>query len=390
MKPYYSIISVIILSGCLKTYEPDLNRFERVIVIDGTISDGSGPHEVKISYTYPLDSAYQELVRDAKVWVTEDQSKVTEFEEKDPGVYNAPDGFKGQVGSSYVLSVQLNNGTGELFQSQEEYLAPSPPIDSIYAVYKRTTSSTTGDFTGGLQFFIDVGNQKSGSQYFRYEWEETYRIEVPYPASHQVIETKEDTVITPLVRSYGICYDGQSSNTLQIASSLGVEGNQIIEYPIRFVSEEAQELSSRYALLVKQYAISERAYTYYFRLQENNNSGGSLFDQQTGAIYGNISAVNNNNQAVLGYFEVSGVSQKRRFFDRTEMPSNLERPVFPYICLESGLINTTEDSALHYTRNNQWNIVGYEDLIETITIHSVECSDCSFYANVIPPEFWED
>ncbi|MEQ8581695.1 MAG: DUF4249 domain-containing protein [Marinoscillum sp.] len=384
-----SLILLLILGSvvaCVKPYDFDPLSYEKVLVIDGAVTNEPGPYEVSITYTFPLDGTTTETVNDAQVWVTDGAGLRTDFSADESGVYTSPPAFRGVVGNSYSLFVEMPDGS--LYTSDEQLLRASPEIDSIYGKYAQLPDEADEQNVGGIQFFIDSHDDSGNTRHYRYEWEEAYKIQVPYPAHYEVVVSDTDTAIVPLDTPKGICYQEYYSNSLIYGTSVGSRENRMAEFPVRFVSEKLPHLRTRYALLVKQYAISESAYLFYKRLRENNESGGSLFDKQTGSIFGNIHAADNTEQSVLGYFEVSGVSSKRRFFYNRDLDERLRAGHFPYSCLYTERISTVPDSAYYYLQLYDGNIYALYTFPPSVDIYSRGCTDCSFYAEVIPPDYW--
>ncbi|WP_170147879.1 DUF4249 domain-containing protein [Marinoscillum furvescens] len=376
------------LVGCVKPYEFEAQNFEKVLVVDGVLTDRVGQHEVKVSYTYPLDTTLNQVVAGASVWVEDEDGNQTDYTYHEQGTYVSPAGFAAAEGKSYRLYLELPGG--DRYISRPEALVAAPAIDSIYDQYARLPT-TLGDRTvGGIQFFIDTHDESGKAKYFRYEWEEGYKIRVPYPKRF-VLEN--DTTLTYLIDSPGICYTENQSSELIYGTTIGSSQNRLAEFPVRFVSEEDQALRVRYSILVRQFAISEAAYLFYKRLRENNDSGGSLFDKQTGSVFGNIYAEENPDQAVLGYFEVSGVSEKRAFFNRSELDDGLDVAGFLYTCSSQNIVTAPLDSAKYYLNYTGGNIFAFEEIPPmppTVSIHFRSCTDCSFWADPTPPDYWID
>ncbi|MEO0340477.1 MAG: hypothetical protein AAF242_14860 [Bacteroidota bacterium] len=69
------------------------------------------------------------------------------------------------------------------------------------------------------------------------------------------------------------------------------------------------------------------------KVVEINQTTGSLFDPIPNEVFGNVRSTSNNNQPVLGYFGVAGVSEKRIFVTREELPMGFNTPPSP-ACLE--------------------------------------------------------
>lgn len=389
-KKIITVYLLALLMGCVKPYDFDPLTYEKVLVIDGLITDQPGPQTVAITYTYPLDTTLTEKVQNAEVWVEDGDGNRTDYTWFEDGIYRSPAGFTGVVGQSYQLHIEMPDGSA--YTSSEELLIKAPEIDSIHTRYARLPTVDEDKYVGGMQFFVDAHDETGRAQYFRYEWEETYKIEVLYPELYVLIP--EDSTIVPKEDPLFACYQENASTNLMYATTIGSVENRIAEFPIRFVSEEGADLVYRYSILVRQFTISEAAYLFYKRLRENNESGGSLFDQQTGSVFGNIASTDNPDQAVLGFFEVSGVSAKRRFFDNAEFDDRLHLPSYRY-CLD-GLItvgNTREVLEVYDSLMISGYIYYYSPFAvpPQIGIQSTRsCSDCSYYADPIEPEYWID
>ncbi|MFY0608447.1 MAG: DUF4249 domain-containing protein [Cyclobacteriaceae bacterium] len=387
LRTYYFLLPLFGLLACVKPYDFEVEQFDRLLVIDGAITNNPGPHAIEISYTYPLESRFSERVGEATVWVEDQNGQQTFFEEERLGIYLSPEDFQGEFRSTYQLYVELNDGSQ--YVSKPETLSPSPTIDSVYARLEYSVNDFTQEREKGVQFFIDMSNEFQVHQYFRYEWEDAYKIVVPTPASFDVQLIDDQVTFIPLQEDVGTCYLENSSKELIFTSTVGRAGDQVLDFPIHFVAEDKQEFRERYMILVRQHAISESAYLFYKGLQENNESGGSLFDQQTGSIFGNISSVDPDGDQVLGYFEASGVSEIRRFYDFKDLPEGITRAPFGYGCFNPS-VNTSVDSALYYLNITNGNVVQYDDSSGRVLIESSGCSDCSTYANLEPPLNWEE
>lgn len=378
------IIFLAFLTACIKPYDFDPQSFDRVLVVDGHISDEPGPHTVTINYTYPLDKVLDEFVNDATVWLEVGDGSRVELTVTENGTYKTPAAFVGVPNQTYQLFIVLENG--EEFRSEPEVLLKAPGVERIYGRYASLPNSAGDKNVGGIQFFVD-SEENTEVKYFRYEYEEAYKIQTPYPALYDVAP---DSSLIPFDTMIGVCYAERFSNELIYGTTNGTSANRMIEFPVQFVGEDEQVLRSRYSILVKQYAISESAYLFYKRLNENNESGGSLFDQQAGSVVGNIFSVSEPNKVIVGYFEASGVSTKREFFSRQDLDDRLNVAGFRYRCYSGDAIITTVDSALYYLEITNGNIYYYDFFTSEIAIHEQGCTDCSFYADPIKPSYWID
>ena len=386
MKRNFYIWALFMLGGvysCVKPYDFDPGNYETILIIEARLSNVPGKQEVKITYSYPLDTILNETINEAVVWVEDQDGNATYYSNQENGVYLSSEGFSGTIGNTYQLHIEMPDG--EEYVSEEETLNPPVEIDSIYGQYLQKASENSANNTGGIQFFID--SKESNQSFYRYEWTEAYKIVAPYPASHYVTA---DSMLVKMDSSTGICYKEGSSNELIYGTTNNSTVNRMVEFPVRYVSEETQYLRTRYTILVKQYSISQKAYIFYKQLDENNKSGGSLFDQQSGAVVGNITNVTNPDKNVVGFFEVAGVSEKRAYFEPIDLDERFNQSNFPYNCRPDQIITTTPDSAYYYV-NETGGVIFYFSLMPPqIGIHARACTTCTFYADITPPSYWEE
>lgn len=371
------------LVTCVKPYEFDQELYEKVLVVDGLLTDQPGPHWVKIGYTYPLDTLLAEWIPNADVWVEDGDGNRTDFFWSDAGIYESPASFAATTGQSYQLFVEMPDGSR--YASEVQSVVPSPEVDSIYGRYVFLPNAAGDGSEWGIQFFIDSDDPTQQARYFRYDYEETYKIQTPYPAQYAVLD---DSSLLYLTQSPGVCYKEQYSEELIVGSTIGSSENRMAEFPVRFVSEQSQLLRTRYSILIKQHAISESAYLFYKKLKQNNESGGSLFDRQLGSIFGNVASLDQEETPVLGFFEVSGVTEKRAFFSRQDLDDRLVFPNFLYRCSTQDVVVTSADSAYYYNRTQGLGVFSYDFILNQVSMHLQTCTDCSFYAEVTPPDYW--
>lgn len=313
----YVIILTVALFGCLEPFDPEIpDSVDGFIVIDGVISDQPGPYQVTISKSTSL-SGESELVAGITDILIESQKGESEnLEESGNGVYQTRL-LQGEVGESYRLSFTYEN---QQYQSLWETILPSPTIDNIHFQEEtRGTTSLSVD-QNGLQFFVDNQSDSDEAQYFRYEWEETWKFEAPAPVLFDYLG--DDSITLILEPPLHICWKHAKSSGINIATTENLTQNVLSGHPLGFVSGD-QRFSLRYSLLVKQFTIDEKEHTFWESLKESNEELGSLFDRQPAKPLSNITNINNSGETVLGYFSASGYREKRIFVGNLEVSEPL-------------------------------------------------------------------
>jgi hypothetical protein len=391
------VFILLLMGACIKPYDLKLEDADEYIVVEGLITNETGPHEVRLSHTSEqLDEGFN-TIDDAKVWIVDQDDNSTEFRFTKDGTYQSPGTFSGEVGNNYQLFIELADG--RVIASEPEEILPSTKITSIHHRYGQSPNAEGTENIGGLQFFIDAAPGPQSINYYRYDWLADYRIDVTDPAYYKLVA---DTLMIDTAQQliYYIisdpdvllsCYQSDTSKSLIYASTETSNVGSVLDFPVNFVSETSQRLSRRYALQVKQYSISASAYYYYKTLDEQNNYGGSLFDKQTGLITGNLS-FEDESEPVIGYFEVASVDSLRKFFDHHDFDERLELPYYWYYCSEGHLENYVGPDRVAFLQDSLGRevYITYHDgyLGKTVVQVRPFCSDCSYYANTVPPDYW--
>lgn len=86
-----------------------------------------------------------------------------------------------------------------------------------------------------------------------------------------------------------------------------------------------QSFLSRHYFNVRQLSISKDAYEYWRRVREIVNNTGSVFDTPPAPIKGNLYSVYDEEEVVLGYFEVAKGKRERVFTTFADVPFFLEK-----------------------------------------------------------------
>jgi hypothetical protein len=194
------------------------------------------------------------------------------------------------------------------------------------------------------------------------------------------------------------CYNTLYSNDiLQHETSTLTEDN--VNYAIRFIADTDVMIANRYSILVKQYVQSFNAYNYYNTLNKLSSSENVFNINQPGFIAGNISCETEKDEKVIGFFEVSSISEKRMFFNfrdifTTPFPTDVSscELISPPLIVQGG-----GTPLLNVMKNNKY--IYFEDDITPGTeetprgpylLVTKACGDCTELGSNIKPSFWID
>ncbi|WP_323757471.1 DUF4249 domain-containing protein [Roseivirga sp.] len=398
---------VLITTSCIEELERTSFTYEKLLVVDANISDQAKAHEVRLTYTSPVDGDTDDLlntVSGAAVWLEDDLGNRIDFTEQSSGAYFSPDTFAGVSGSSYALFITTNEG--KRYQSSFEKLVQAPEISEIYNRFAVESTDQKGGATPGVQFFIDVKDADQSTQFYRYEWADTHQIKVPIIKKHEATAYYVGLAmfyrITPFDEDVQECYRENRFNELILATSVNNINGELNEIPVSFSAATDFDVTTMYSIEVTQRAISAQAYSYYRKIKLFNESNGSLFDKQQGIIVGNIYSIDSPDEQVLGYFEVAGASSKRVFLDPSELDPEVyeyvTRPCETYSPIEFDGSLTTFYEATDLPEEMRGTVIPIRELYELYDIQEGTpviylahrfCADCRRRGSIGKPVWWQ-
>jgi len=363
--------------------------FESAIVIESVITNELKFQELQLSRTYRFEESEPEKEVNAEVEVIDDLNNRYHFSEIEPGKYISDVAFSAEADRAYQLLIKTNEG--KTYASKPTKLTSVSKIDKLYA--SKETSSL-GEET--IKIFVDSFDPNATSHYYRYQYEETYKIIPPFWSNDEliIVNPKQQFTTKPRVNKNKICYKTVSSNTIIQTQTNGFTEDRVSKFPIRILSRDNFIISYRYSILLKQYVQSLEAYTFYKVLNEQSNSGGLLSQTQPGSINSNVYSIEHVDEIVLGFFEVSSVSSKRLFFNYEDYFPSEPLPPYKEKCIQiSPLVSKDGDFPLYetvvakthtfYTLNDE-----PKDGEGPYILVPKVCGDCTELGTTEVPNFW--
>ena len=387
------------LAGCTEEIDvEDEFNFEDVIVIEATLTNEKKIHQILISRSFRFDDEEPRAETNAQVQVIANESETIAFTEQTPGVYESSQEFAAEAGVNYQLFVSTNDGKD--YQSPSVQLAPETQIDDVYA--SREVNSIGNDI---MSIFVDSFDPTRSSNYYRYEYEETYKIIAPD-------WTREDFLIlqdgegndlpvpgfTTRPLEEQTCYNTVLSNSIIQTSTTNLTEDRVAKFSVRNIASDDPIISHRYSILVKQFVQSQEAFSYYDILNQLSGSNGALNQIQPGFISSNIRSTVDRNEKVLGFFQVSSMTEKRIFFNYEDFyPGEPLPPYFTECGRSAPPISAGVPPRFPLLEAIQGGLVKY--LTENLNQGSMEgpyivvptpCGDCTILGTSEEPDFWED
>lgn len=386
------LLPVLFMGACTEPYALQTNTFEDALVVEATITNELKNQEIKISRTFRFEDSEPVMESGANVYISDEAGTNYEFVESD-GKYVSEIPFQAIPGKLYRLSITTNDG--------KTYNSTSETLTTINEMQDVQAELTTQDGQRGIQINVSSFDASNTSKYYRYEYDETYKIIAPKWANQKAIlippvsQGAHSTIaLVPKDPDTQICYGTQSSKDILLYSTAGLSEDRV-DYPVRFISADNYIISHRYSIMVRQYIQNLAAYTFYKTLKEISGSGGTLSQNQPGFFYGNLKCIDNPDEKVIGFFDISSVSSRRIFFNYTDFFPGEQLPPYYVDCgnvrfnycfnpmdpLCNGaqlIIAVRYNTLLYYTGSDP-----------SYTFVPPPCADCTTFASNIIPPFWE-
>ncbi|MEP3210232.1 MAG: DUF4249 domain-containing protein [Maribacter sp.] len=413
-KTIYIICIFSLLQGCIESFEAETQVFEGVLVVDARLTDEEKQHQVLLSRARPFEQDSTISERNANVRVKGSDGITYNFSEVEAGKYLSAAVFEAKQNTSYQLEITTANGKSYISE-----MVLTPEKVALDNVYVEQETNEVGD--DGVGIFLDTGGGTTDAKYLRYEYEETYKIIAPSydPFEFDIIDDVAcvdgdayEVGIKQRTEQQRVCFGSNYSTSVIQTSTDALTENTLSRFPIRFIDKGDFIISHRYSMLVRQHAQTLESYSYFEDLEAFSSSESVFTDTQAGFLAGNIASVSDSEEKVIGYFQVTSVTQKRVFFNYTdffpedplpEYPINCENFSHPrliperYHCTDgmSGVCDGNCTSPLiQAIKGNQVVFFAeaegdsFEVFVAPYFTKPRACGDCTVLGSNIQPEFW--
>ena len=389
-----------LLCTCIDPYNIEFRKSETLLVVDALLTDEENSYYVSLSRTNAIQSEDPSMVTGASVSISEINGISVILQESSPGIYKTDSlTFKGRIGNSYTLSIVTPEGNA--YESEACLMYPVDQIERIYYDKDQEIQNNGTEIRNGIRIFID-SETTGGSSFVRWIYNESWKILVPDPKKYDYLN--DSTIIEAPVKH--ICWGNNTSDEIIIQSTAAGSENKIEKESILFIdSENSNRFLIRYSIEVKQLSLSQKEFGFWDQMRQINNAGGDIFDKQPFPVTGNIRNINNPDEPVLGYFQVSAVNRKRIYINRDEI-AKLEIPVYMYEC--SRIVLGPDDyppplvpgGGMSFDKIYRMYSGPVYSFIEPIydqtgelkklVFSKNECADCTKTGDLSKPYFWTD
>jgi hypothetical protein len=370
------LLVILILSGCKKAFTPSgiTSSNSHYLVIEGTVNSGTDSTYITLSRTKSVDTSTA-FIKETGAHVTLESSAGTTYPliEITTGTYATP-GLN--LNTSHQYRLRINTSNSEQYLSDYVVVKNAPPIDSIGFKAQNT----------GVQIYLNTHDNTDATRYYRWEYNESWEFHSWYKSLYDDSGERKISVY--------YCYTGDQSASINIANSIKLANDVIYQAPIIMIPATSEKIELKYSILVKQYALTSDAYSFWQNLQTNNTGLGSIFDAQPSLNQTNYHCLNNPAETVVGYLSVGVPSTKRIFISASQLLPGYS-PADLFGC------SVITDTTAHPNPDIAKAPPGYYTILDllppysgisvpfAVTFAKTDCADCTVRGTLTPPSFWK-
>jgi hypothetical protein len=259
-------ILATLTSGCTRIVDLGLDDAPRQLVVEARLEAGDTRQQVLLTTTDAFSrSGALPTATGAIVTVTDDRGMLLSLPELSPGQYQADTPSNQiQAGRTYTLSILWE---GEQYEATSRVVA-GPRIDSLYVLF-RSASLAVGD--SGYRAVIDYTDPAGVENYYFWEM---------FVGGERVVSNDPGNQWRVISRDR--YYDGQ-----KVSGYLPFDEQVVL--PGEFIQ-------------LRQLAITEEAFWYYFAFYDQATGGGSPFSTPPASVRGNVENLTRPDHRALGFF----------------------------------------------------------------------------------------
>jgi len=313
------LLMLIAFISCSEIYIPDVNTNTEALIVEGLITNGSGPFSIKLSKALPIDSnsvGNYDLVNDAKLTIKDNENKTFELINMGNGNYNTPVTFSAKTGNKYTLHIQSKDGS--IYESNPQELLPAQSYDKIHGIYTTQSylnSSKELATVPGAEILVDLFKSVSTTDYVpscRFTSNVTLQYTYTYTENNPItgIPITDWHWLVFGWKSFDLDENENITEEKSTKASALILNHSVAFMPFgtdsyNFITPLYPQIY--YYLRVNQYTMTDDAYRFYKAANNQLAATGKIFDPITSQLYGNMKCISNPSKIVLGLFEVSSV-----------------------------------------------------------------------------------
>lgn len=302
----------MICGACVEVIDFQNDNMGGQLTIYGQVNN-SELHDQSIRVTRTSNSGgVPKIINSATVYLNDDEGNRYNYSYDSIHRFYIPtESFTGIPGRSYQLSFQIGD---QQYQSSFQRMPIHTSEDSTYFEFRKiTTLSQTGGEAESffMQAYTDSKIPVSEEPLFiRWDILQVYVfLGIILPSANFPGYSPRDCYIQePFIGASLRTYDGREVGS----------GELVGQFMAETLLDESFHTLRGFGIV--QNSITEEAYDYWSKIEEVSNRQGSIFETPPAAIKGNIVNLTDEDDFVLGFFEVAQVDTTGTFVTPDDLP----------------------------------------------------------------------
>ncbi len=324
----YKILPVIFLLfivQCQDVYEPSLEfETEKIPVIEAILADEVGASYIKIWVADKFNESKGEAIKDAHVFIKDQNDSQYLFEHHSAGKYVPVDkDFKGITGNLYALYVVTKDGYE--YKTDKLVMPEKGTIENVYAMVDKKNEIRKNSYGEifveqfpGLSVKYHVSSDAHKKQYYLLQSEtvtqRVYYVEILVPPTLYPVYVWQTnkTYETPTISS-SYCVKGEQISQIIIGDFL----KYFVDESTKIITKKLVATSAQLDLWIHRIqcnTIDLKTYQLYEDIIEQLKADNSIFDPIPYQLEGNIYCTSHPEAKVFGNFNVCAVSSSTYIF----------------------------------------------------------------------------
>lgn len=341
-----SILLIILMGACLDRIFIDVgNSAISAIVIDGYISNQSGPYRIEIYSSHDLEDKLTRLPISVKqLLLSDNEGNREELTEVDKGIYQTHSaGIRGTIGKVYTLRIELFDG--RIFESKPDSLISPGSLDSIYYDFNNSgKTSVLGYPDYGFDIFFNSSAGSKSNYYFLWNFIGTFKADTHPEGNHSqcFFAYGRCNFVPPCsgLRNVSNFPDPARANFVRVGpcTCCTCWYNLLNDIPMlsdnkllrtgRFDGIKAYRVplnqwifSHKIYITVTQMSLSRQAFVFWKAIRDQRTAINSLFQPVTGKIPSNFVQISGPETTIEGLFFATSISNKSLYITPDDIPN---------------------------------------------------------------------
>jgi hypothetical protein len=346
------------------------------LVVEGNINVGQDTTIFTLSRAVPLTDTTRSIVPEtgAKITVETDAGRAFAMTDSGNGRYYLNNLPTGTAAEKY----RLNITTVDNNQYVSDYVAfkQCPPIDSV----------SWEQHSDGVYIYVSSHDDAADTKYYRWNFTETWQYQAPFDSKYIYVN---GGYVLRTVDTLYTCWQNVPATNIVLQSTAGLSKDVVYKKQLVFIPTSDYKIGVRYSILVKQSVLTQQGYNYLTTLIKNTEQLGSIFDALPSQLTGNIHAVTNPQQTVIGFVTASTTQQQRIYILRTQV-NNWAYPPDRFAACDTVMLTTP--ASLAVVANGSYLVVDNSQPGNPMAPYysaPIDCTDCRLKGGTTnKPPYW--